>query len=502
VSIDPNTPVLIGLAQLIQRADDPAPKLDPLGMLERVARDAATECGAGDRALAALDTIGIVDVAGWSPHNAPRLLADRLGVRVEHEIVTLLGGEGPLSLLNSVAERILAGEARLACLAGANALDSLMSARKRGDWLDWAKGGDGEPEHLGSPKRGTSEREERYGITAPTNVYPLIENALRARRGRSVSEHQAALGRLMAPMTERAAENPFAWFPVRRSADEIATPSDANRMIAFPYPKYMNAVLFTDQAAGVLVASEQMADELGVPRAKRVYWWGGATTYERSWFVSEREDLSSATGMHECARRTFANAGVGVDEIRHIDFYSCFPVAVEAACEAYGVAEDDPRGLCVTGGLPYAGGPANNYTLHALIGVAERCRAHTGEKGLVTGNGWYLTKHSASVICSQPRSGEAPRAHWPEGPVAGAKPVEVVDEAQGAARVLTYTVVYDRSGQPQRGVVIGELLGDGGRFIAALPKDAAGLDAFTRVEGVGRLGRVSHSDGLNVFRPD
>jgi len=502
VSIDSNTPVLIGVAQLLQRAGDEGPALGPLDMLERVTRDAAEECGAGERALAAIDSIGIGGVVGWSPQNAPRLLAERLGIEVQTEIVTHLGGEAPLTLVNEVADRILAGEVRVAMLAGANALDSLMAARKQNSWLDWAKGGEGEPEHIGSTKPGTDEREKLYGISAPVNIYPIIENALRARRGLGIDEHQAALGRMMGRFTEQAAANPYAWFPVARSGEELVRTSDANRMIAFPYTKYLNAVLFTDQAAGVLIASKQAADELGVPESQRVYWWGGATTYERGWFVSEREDVSTAPGMQECARRTFANTGVGIEDIRHIDFYSCFPVAVEVACEAYGVAEDDPRGLTVTGGLPYAGGPGNNYTMHALIGVALRCRANPGEKGLVTGNGWYLTKHSANIWSTQPKPGDPPTGRWPEDLLAGPKPVEVIDQAEGPGRVEAYTVTYDRAGVPERGVVIGRLDADNRRFIAHLPSETALLASFTEHEGVGRRGCVSQARGQNLFSPE
>jgi acetyl-CoA C-acetyltransferase len=502
MNVDPNTPVLIGVAQLIQRSDDAGPSLDPLGMLERVARGALAECGVAERALAAIDTVGLVDVAGWSPLNGPRLLAQQLGIEAKTELESHLGGEGPLTLANEVGERILAGEIDVALLAGANALDSLGAARKRGQWLDWKKGGEGEPERIGTMEPGTNEREERYGLSAPTNIYPLIENALRARRDRDIATHQSALGRLMAPFTEQAATNPYAWFPISRSAEDLVHTSDANRMIAFPYPKYLNAVLFTDQAAAVLVTSKRAADELGVPESKRVYWWGGATTYERGWFVSEREDVSTAPGMHECARRTLSNAGVEIDEIEHFDFYSCFPVAVEVACEAYGVAEDDPRGLTVTGGLPYAGGPGNNYSLHSLIGIAERCRANPGDKGLVTGNGWYLTKHSANVWSSEPKPGEPPTGRWPEDAISGPKPLDVVDQAEGSARVEAYTVVYDRAGQPGHGVVIGRLDADDRRFIARLPGDASVLTSFTEHEGVGRRGHVSQLDGLNLFSPE
>jgi acetyl-CoA C-acetyltransferase len=499
---DAKTPVLIGLAQLIQRVDDPSEAMNPLDMIERIAREAAVDSGAGNAALDAIDTLAIVGAVGWNPPNPARMVGERLGIEAATEICSKVGGETPLVLVNEVAERIMAGTTKVALVAGSNDLDTLMAARKKGIQLDRPHGGSGEPILIGTDTPGTDAREESYGINQPTNIYPIIENALRARLGRGLDEHRRKLGELMAPFTRVAAENPYAWFPVARSAEELITVSEANRMISYPYTKYLNAVLFTDQAAGVILTSKAAADALGVPAEKQVFWWGGANTIERPWFVSQRPNLGESAALTECARRTFENAGVGIDEIDHFDFYSCFPVAVELACEAYGIAEDDPRGLTTTGGLPYAGGPGNNYAMHGLVTVAERLRGRSGQTGLATGNGWYVTKHSSSVWGSEPKPGKPPTSRWAEGPEVGCEPLEVADGASGSGVVDSYTIVYGRSGEPEQGIVLGRLDGDGRRFIANLPTQVGVLQQFAGDEGVGRKGTVAPGDdGRHVFTP-
>ncbi|MFB2351399.1 hypothetical protein, partial [Priestia megaterium] len=85
-------------------------------------------------------------------------------------------------------------------------------------------------------------------------------------------------------------------------------------------------------------------------------------------------------------------AGVSLAEIGHFDLYSCFPVAVEIGAEELGLALDDHRGLTVTGGLPYAGGPGNNYAMHSIAVMMRRLRSAREDYGLVTANGWFLTK--------------------------------------------------------------------------------------------------------------
>jgi acetyl-CoA C-acetyltransferase len=501
---DPNTPVVIGISQLISRDADPKTAPSPLDLLERITRQCADDAGPASAVISALDTIGIVDVAGWNPQNPARLLADRLGIEPKTELASRVGGELSLVLVNTIAERILEGSSRIGLIVGTNNLYVATKAFKAQLPLDWPQGGEGEPELLGSEVMGNSERERAYGINAPTNVYPMIENALRARRGRTLDEHQRCLGALMSPFTKVAAANPYAWFPVERSAEELITPTEENRMICFPYPKFLNAVLNTDQAAGAIICSQAAAEELGVPREKWVYWWGGANTVEKSWFVSERAEIGESPAITECARRTFANANVSIDEIDYLDFYSCFPAAVELGCEAYGVAEDDPRGLTVTGGLPYAGGPGNNYPMHSLVTTIERLRSHpagTDAKGLVTGNGWYVTKHSASVFGTQPNPSR-PKGRSDEPIEIGAEPLGIADVANGAAVIDSYTLVYGRDGRPESGIVLGRLESDGRRFIATTRSDPAQLAELESREPIGRSGSVEHVDGRNVFALD
>jgi acetyl-CoA C-acetyltransferase len=257
----------------------------------------------------------------------------------------------------------------------------------------------------------------------------------------------------------------------------------------------------TDQAAAVLLMSAGAARELGVPEDRFVHWWGGAHAEEEAWFPSERPDFAVCPSLRETVGAALAEAGVGLDEIDFLDLYSCFPVAVEMACEMLGLDEADPRGFTVTGGLPYAGGPGNNYTLHALACLAERLRARPGSKGLLTGNGWYLTKHAASVWSTRPREKSgAPPAGPSAAERARRRALAPVAEARGRGTVEAFTVLFDREGEPARGIVLGRTEA-GERFLANTPDDRASLEAFLGREDVGSTGRLSSHDGHNRFEP-
>jgi acetyl-CoA C-acetyltransferase len=498
------TPVIIGVGQSVQRDVDPANAPEPLDMLAEVAGIAAADAGVGAAVWPKVDTLALISVAGWRAQNPPRLLAERLGASPRLEFTTEVSGQIGVTAANRIAEEIMRGDTRTALIAGCNNLRTIGKLQQAGLPIEWTMGGEGEPQMLGESKPGNTELEKAYGLNGPTDIYPIFENALRAKRGLSIEEHRASMGALFEPFTTVAAANPYAWFPVHRSAEELTTVVPSNRMIGFPYPKYLNAVLATDQAAAFLMTSVEAARELGVPEERWIYYRGGNGAVEEAWWASERPDFAAAPGMADSTLGALANARISIDEVGHIDFYSCFPAAVEMACEMVGVSQDDPRGFTVTGGLPYAGGPASAYTLHSLTTMADALREDAGSLGLVTGNGWYLTKHAASVWSSEPPPDDSLPATSRDEPMDHEHertPVPVVEEASGRGTIETYTVIYGRDGAPERGIVLGRQ-DDGQRFIANTPTDGATIAQLTEQEGVGRTGALSRADGLNRFELD
>lgn len=503
--MESNWPILIGAAQLSERDVIVETASSPVDMLTRIARE-AIEASGGDPGLArSIDTIALANTLGWSAKNLPRLLADAIGAKPATEWVADTGGESALGLTNSAANRIAEGEAELAFVGGCNNIRALSLIRKTGRRFDWPTGGEGTPTVIGTSGDASSEDENAVGLRLPIAVYPIFENALRAARGQTIAEHRRSMGALFAPFTRVAAANPHAWYPTERSGEELSNPSASNRMVCFPYPKYLNAVMETDQAAGVLIASQAMAKRLGVPEENWVYWRGGAVAIEDPWLLSERPSYSESPAMRTCHETALANAGLSLDEIDLIDFYSCFPSAVSMACEMLDLSQDDPRGFTLTGGLPYAGGPGNSYSFHSLATAVTRLREKAGEHALVTGNGWYLTKHSATILSRQPdQPGRMPsaapaaqsdRARWK------APPVEIQRKPAGAATVESYTIQHGRDGKPERGIIIGRQRDGNQRFLANTPADPELLGALEKIELIGTHGIVRQQDGRNLFVP-
>lgn len=487
-----NTPVIIGTGQLVDRDASLEHFIEPLEMLTRVARLAEEDTGA-DHILSKLDTLAVVGVAGWQPQNPVDLLAGKLGAKPKRLLTTGIGGQVGITLLNHLASNILRGESEIGLVVGCNNLKVLRKAIAAKKKLDWEMGGQGIAELLDGDQPGSNDLEGSYGLQQPPDIYPLFENALRARLGIDIDSHSRSIGQLFSGFTDVAAANPYAWFPVQRSAEELISVSSKNRMIAFPYPKYLNAVLDTEQAAGLIICSVSKARSLGISQDRWVYWLGGSNSEEKAWWVSERPRFDQCPSMKDAHLSTLNNAATGVDEVNFFDFYSCFPVAVEMACDMLGLKVTDTRGFTVTGGLPYAGGPASAYTLHSLAEMTAKIREHSSSKGLVTGNGWYLTKHSSCILAASPADKELiPAGLVEELPSAQmeTEALQVNQSAVGKGTIEAYTVLYNREGDPVRGIVLGKTL-SGNRFLANTPSDKAFLSSFVGAERVGNRGEVS-----------
>ncbi len=509
---DDTTPVLIGCGQITQREADPRAALAPLDLMAQAARLAADDSGAGQALLTALDSLVVIRLfADTSPRfacpfgrysNPPRSLAQRLGAtQLRQAIYTHPGGNMPQYCLNRLAGAITRGEIGSALVVGAESLATQKAAQRAGIALDWSEDPGGSFDAWGVATRGWSDVEERHGLKAAIVAYPLIENALRAALGRSLPEHQQAMGELLARFAAVAAANPQADRRSGYSAQQIAQPGPGNPVIAFPYTRLMSANAFIDQGAAVIITSVAHAKRMGVPQPRWVYLHGCADAHDH-WYLSERREFHTSPAMQTVFSQALQMAGVALPDIGAFDIYSCFASAVEVACQSLGLKQDDARGLTVTGGLPYFGGPGNNYVSHAIAAMMDRLRAAPGEYGLVTANGNYLTKHSAGVYSTRPPE----KAFATPDQVATQTALDQLPRprfdalAVGPAHIETWTVVHDAKGATSA-IILGRQR-DGARFIANTPADAALLTEMQVADQIGRTGQV-RNDGLrNTFEPD
>src|SRR5207237_5855907 len=145
-----------------------------------------------------------------------------------------------------------------------------------------------------------------------------------------------------------------------------------------------------DMAAALVVTSHEKADALGVPAERRVYLRGWCYATDPV-YVAEHEPVWASPAMEAASAEALRVAGVGVDDLAHLDLYSCFGSSVNFALDALGLPADDPRGVTVTGGLPFAGGAGSDYMTHSIAALTDVLRADPGSVGLVSGVGMHMT---------------------------------------------------------------------------------------------------------------
>ncbi len=456
--LDPRTPVIIGVGQHVHRDDSLDAALEPAALMERAVLAAADDAGLDGPPAA--DTVRVVSQLSWRYGNTPRFVADRLGLAPRRLEQTTMGGNSPQSLVNATALDIQRGDVEVAILTGGEATRTRSRARASGVELDWPRGEPGdEPTIVGEELEMNLDAETSRGIYLPVQIYPMFETAIRAAADRSIGEHQDHLGQLWSDLSHVAAGNPNAWIRDARTPDEITTVTNDNRMIGLPYPKLMNSNSQVDMGAAVIMCSVESARRLGVSQDRWVFPHAGTDCHEHN-YVSHRETFASTPAIEIGGRLALELAGIDIDDVSVIDLYSCFPAAVQLGAASLGIGLD--RQWSRTGGLTFAGGPWNNYVMHAIATVVTDLRERPGEYGLVWANGGYATKHSFGVYSTAPSSGFRHGKPQSEIDALPRRQLASPSDAAGSATVEAYTVMFDRVGSPERSIAAC-LLDDGRR---------------------------------------
>ncbi len=502
-----NTPVIIGVGQYSERVGEPGyAALSYMDLAGRALGAAIADSGAAGSVADAIDTLAAIRAFEMSrpdrkppfgaANNVPRAIAKRVGANPARAILTTTGGQTNQQLVGEFASAIAAGDSRCAVIVGSEAISTVLALTAKGEIPDWSEEIEGDFEDQGF---GVEELMEpvlfMHGASGAIPLYALAENARRHKLGMGLEEYRLKIGKLFAPFTKVAAANPHSAAPVERTAEELATVTDRNRIVAEPYPRMTVARDQVNQAAAIIVAAAGLARELGVPEDRWVHIH--AVTAATELKLSQRPDLAGNPASLASVDAALARAGQSIADMRYIDFYSCFAIPVFNQCDHFGLSVDDPRGLTLTGGLPFFGGAGNNYSAHAIDEAVQRVRADRGAFALVGANGGWMSKYATGIYSCQP-------ADWSANDrfTVLPKATDKVPLAQGpvaAVTVETYTI--NRSPKGDAAIVIGR--SDAGERVVANADlaDPATAEAFEGGEPFGlRLAVTQDERGRNIGR--
>ncbi|MCX7360064.1 MAG: acetyl-CoA acetyltransferase [Alphaproteobacteria bacterium] len=481
-------PVIVGVGQINDRDE----RLNSVELMAAALRSADADAGCGWlNRVDALDVVAQLSFPEFADASAP--LAQMLEIAPRHCAQTRYPmGDSPIALLNTAANRIASGEAEICAIAGGEAL---RTAAKR------AAGGSRDAVRE-SAARATREGRARYGIVAPTDVYPFYENACRAAWGQTLAEAQAESAEIWAGLSRVAAGNPNAWLRTAYTPEQILDVSPKNRPIAFPYTKLMVANASVNQGAAFIVTSLAKAKAAGVAESQLIYVGRGAAAREPG-DVLARDRIDRSPSLEASLRSALALNGLTSADLDHVELYSCFPVMPKLARRAIDWPLSKP--MTVFGGLTFGGGPVGNYMSHAIASMTDALRTN-GRHGLLFGNGGFATT-SHSIVISRDPAIAAQGAHDPsvqsEADAKRGPAPTLLETYTGEGEIDNYTVFYDREGAAKSGVIVGRTPARE-RFLAYVSRDDAELIAFLTNgarEPVGALGHVTtDAEGVNHWR--
>ena len=477
------TPVIVGISQLKQGKDVPDPDA-PIELIERACRSALSDAGP-ERLWSLIDTLYMTNTAGWPYRDAPARLCELLDIRPARTTYPFIGGDYPQKFINMGAKQITRGDCDVILFAGGEAEYAIRRAGK--GLVELQLPPQEEPEKYdGGRNISTSDFENDYNLLFPIGLYVFFETVLKEISGRSWDEHNQYIGTILERYSKVSSKNSNAWTQIAYSCEEIITPAENNRYLCYPYTLRMMANRLVDMSAAIVMTSTETATKLGVEREKWIYPMGGADL-ENIYYATQRPELHTSPAAYYGSRLALEQAGLSLNEIDIFDIYSCFPSMIQIFLNEIGLGMDDPRGLTITGGLPYFGAPISNYSMHAIVTAVERIREKPSTKAFVAALGGINTKPSFCIYGDEPSDrlwGERDDSGIQEDILSVALP-EPVKEASGNFRIEAYAIHFDRSGSPELGTVTG-MLDSGVRTLAHID---AGPDELEDVKDKNMVGQ-------------
>ena len=457
-----NRPVLVGIGSLQQKGS--FEQLDEALILMEKATLRAIEDTENPKISNYIDEIQIPK-GYWSYRDPGKWIAEKHGFPNAETSVTKIGVLQQ-NLINSACKKIISGQIRASLITGGEARYKKIQALKEGLTFEEMELSVN-PDHYVKAKKELfiAEELDALGMMA-VGYYAIIESAMRYKNKMELKEHETFLGEYYERFSQIAANNPHAWNQTAFTADEIKTPSVKNQRIAYPYNKLHNASWNVNQASALILCSEELADQLNIPQKKRVYPLISSETNHMI-AVIQRPSMTKSVGLNLAAEYLLETASQHNIKPTIYELYSCFPVAVQLFAQALNIPEEVDK--TVTGGMPFAGGPLNNYMLHATAQILEKIRNNSSQIGLVTGVSGMMTKQALTVWGKDPLINFQSKDVTKEAEKAEI-PVLMSSSKNGEGKILGYTVLYDKQ-IPDKAVFYLEDLNKSRKVITSIDKE-------------------------------
>ncbi|MCB1614620.1 MAG: hypothetical protein KDI30_01275 [Pseudomonadales bacterium] len=494
-----NTPVIIGVGFCQEKLDDALQCSEPYKLMVNAVREAARDAGS-ETLLAQLDSVS-VEQGMWQYKNPGKLIADEVGCPNAKSILADLGVL-QLNPLFDLFDAIQKGEQQMGVVTGGEAKYRELRAKIAGQEVSNTVQPDETPApdvYHPTPDPFATPEEAAAGIFMPTELFAVIESAIRYAQGLDVETHRDKIAQLYSSFSEIASRNPHAWNQDVVPAEDIRNAVGKNAMLAFPYTKKHNSQWNVNQSVAILVCAYGKAKALGLDENRFIYPVS-AVQSRHVVCLAQQKQLHSHPGTVMAGERAYALAGINNTDINAADLYSCFPSAVQSFAHDLKL-----EGVCpwsVTGSMAFAGGPYNHGALDGVARMVEVLRSGEGLQvrdadapryGITSNLSGIFGKQAVAIFSDAPN-----RQGYQFDDITAAvaevdKPLPMNGAYTGAARVVGYTVVYNREG-PSHAFVYAET--PAGERTVAKSQDAGLLQKMVAEEYVGKMVEIHSGQGF------
>jgi acetyl-CoA C-acetyltransferase len=441
------TPVVIGISSIQQKGS--FEQLDEALILMEKATQKAIVDSTNSKIIDYIDQIQ-VPKGYWKYRDPGKWIAERNNIQSAVTSVTKIGVLQQ-NLINSACHDIAQGKIRASLIVGGEArYKKILALKENKEFIETKLNINPDFYVKAADELQTKEEQDELGLMA-VGYYAILETAYRKKNGLSLQEHKDKISNMYAEFSKVAANNPDGWIDSMKSAKDIKQVSKENPLQAFPYNKLHCSSWNVNQASAMILCSEDLADKLDIPRNKRVY---PLVSSETNHMIApiQRPKLSESTGLDLAA--SFIKNICDEHKIQPniYDLYSCFPVAVQMFADSLNLGSEDVK--TVTGGMPFAGGPLNNYMIHSTVKMVSEIRNNHSNIGLVTGVSGMMTKQAFALWAKEPLIQFISKDVTEEAALIE-HPVEMSTQTNGMAIVLGYTIFKDAN-KDMKVVIYGE----------------------------------------------
>ncbi len=452
-------PVLIAASALMQKDIELSQSLDVIELMTAALKNAAEQAGISAQ-LSALQQI-MVPQGLWPYGDPAKLIANNVGANQAKTLFAKIG-VSQQTLLTRACLDIQTGKADMIAVVGGEAkYRALRAAIAQQDLPDTHQAECDADTVLEPAAELWAEEESAAGLAMPVGFYALMEDALRNAVGESVDQNRDELARIYGQFSQVASGNSHAWDQQLKTVASIRNESADNRMLSFPYTKWHNSQWNVDQASALIFCSLEKAQALGVDESLWVYPLSAGESNHMS-VVSARKELDRCYGAKLAGEAALALASKAIDDIDFLELYSCFPAAVRMYARELKI--DMNRPLTVTGGMPFAGGPLNNFVLYSLVKMVELLRENPKSTGLISTVSGMLTKQGLSLWSATKGVGEFAWADVSADVAEQTRLCNLTADYEGMADIVAATVLHNKHGA-QRAIVIADTR-QGDRLVA------------------------------------